>query len=346
MRCKAIGLFLATLCAAQLARAEEPFKDNDASVVITSANDSAFPEISVDFEVKRPDGSFILEANKDEFVVTEDGVEVPVVSFLAPRTREARPITVVLVVDHSRSMQNHGRMTGLKRAVASFLEELPEGSRVALIAFGSDVELSCPFTEDFDRVRQAVQQLQPTGATRFFDAVAEALEIISAEPGRRAILALTDGEDTFSQTATPDSVVAAARTAGLPIHTLGLGTEDSPAGEILRRMAVDTRGQHYSTEDAGQLRAIYEQIAERLRSSFTLVYRTERKIPDGTLRPVRVSYRGARQAGETAVFIPGMVVPAGGWPGLFLAILATLALLAALPGWARRRHAASVDVHS
>jgi len=94
-----------------------------------------------------------------------------------------------------------------------------------------------------------------------------------------------DGEDTFSQTASLDSVIAAARTAALPIHTLGLGTEDSPAGENLRRMAVDTRGQHYSAQDAGQLRAIYEQLAERLRSSFTLVYRTERKIPDGTLRP-------------------------------------------------------------
>ena len=314
--------------------------------MITSANDSAFPEISVDFEVKRPDGSFLLEANQDEFVVTEDGVAVPVVSFLAPRTREARPITVVLVVDHSRSMQNHGRMGGLKRAVASFLEELPVGSRVALIAFGSDVELSCPFTEDFDRVRQAAEKLRPDGATRFYDAVAEALEILGPEPGRRAILALTDGEDTFSQTGSLDSVIAAARTAGLPIHTLGLGTEDSPAGESLRRMAIDTRGQHYSARDAGQLRAIYEQIAERLRSSFTVVYRTERRVPDGTLRPVRVSYRGARQAGETAVFIPGMVVPAGGWPGLFLAILATLGLLAGLPGWLRRRVLARESVNS
>ncbi len=340
MRRTLTGLLLATaFLQSRVAEAEppKPIEPKDASVIITSANDAAFPEISVDFEVKRPDGSFILEAKKDEFVVTEDGVEVPVVSFLAPRTREARPITVVLVVDHSRSMQTQDRIGGLKRAVTSFLEELPEGSRVALISFGSDVELSCPFTEDFARVRQAVQKLQPNGATRFYDAVAEALEIIDKEPGRRAILALTDGEDTFSQTASLDSVIAAARTAALPIHTLGLGTEDSPAAENLRRMAVDTRGQHYSAQDAGQLRAIYEQLAERLRSSFTLVYRTERKIPDGTLRPVRVSYQGAKQAGETAVFIPGMVVPAGGWPGLFLAILAMLVLLARLPRWMRHR---------
>jgi VWFA-related protein len=304
----------------------------DASVVVTGASDTSFPEISVDFEVKRPDGSFVLDATRDDFRVSDGGVELPILRLQAPTTREARPITVVLVVDRSRSMEEEDRIGGLKRAVATFLEGLPQGSRVAVIAFGSEVELVCPFTGDFARVKSTVDRLTPAGATRYYDAVAQSLELINREQGRRAVLALTDGEDTFSQTATLDSVILAARRLGLPVHTLGLGTEDEIESGSLKSLARSTRGQYYSARQADQLRSIYEQLAERLRSSYTLVYQTARKLPDGTLRPVRVFYKASSKAGETAVFIPGMVVPAAGWSPLFLALVLGLAMLSLLPG--------------
>ncbi len=68
-----------------------------------------------------------------------------------------------------------------------------------------------------------------------------------------------------------------------------------------------------------------------------LTYQTDRKLPDGTLRPVRISYRGSQAVGETAVFIPGMVVPAGGWSPLFLGILVILGTMIGLPGRLGRR---------
>jgi VWFA-related protein len=310
--------------------------DGDATVLVTGASDTGFPEISVDFEVKRPDGSFVLDAPADDFKVSEDGVAMPILRLQPPTNREARPITVVLVLDRSRSMEEEDRIVGLKKAVSTFLDGLPAGSKVAVVAFGSDVTQLCPFTDDLARVREAVERLTPAGATRYYDAVAESLELIRGQEGRRAILAMTDGEDTFSQDADLDAVIFAARKTGVPIHTLGLGTEEEIESGALKRLADSTRGQYYPARQADQLRSIYEEIAQRLRSSYTLVYRTDRVIPDGTLRPVRVIYRAARQAGETAVFIPGMVVPAPGWSGLFLALVAALAGLAVLPGWLRR----------
>ena len=310
---------------------------DDATVLVTGSSESTFPEISVDFEVKRPDGSFLLDATKADFRVKEDGRDVPILRFDAPTAREARPTTVVLVVDHSKSMEEEDRIGGLKRAVQTFLKGLPAGSKVAVVAFGSDVDRICPFTEDFARVQKAVDALRPEGATRYYDAVAESLELIAREPGRRAVLALTDGEDTFSQAATLDTVVVAARKLGVPVHTLGLGSEDEIESDTLKKLAVSTRGQYYPAREADQLRMIYEAIAERLRSSYTLVYQTDRKIPDGTLRPVQVFYRAVKKAGETAVFIPGMVVPAAGWPRLFLGLLGGLVLLAAVP---RRKRSA------
>jgi VWFA-related protein len=310
---------------------------DDVKVIVTGASEQAFPRISVQFEVKRPDGSFLVDAARDDFRVTEENRDVDVVEFQAPRTTEAIPTTLVLVVDRSLSMEEEDRIGGLKRAVSSFLEKLPEGSKVAVIAFGSEVDRLIEFTTDRGRIKQAVDGIEPAGATRFYDAVAASLELLDHESGRRAVLALTDGEDTFSQSASLDSVIAAAKRLGLPVYTLGLGTEEEIESGDLRRLAVETRGQYYPARSADQLRAIYETIAERIRSSYNLVYQSDRKLPDGTLRPVRIFYRGSRTAGETAVFIPGMVVPAGGWSPLFLGLLAALTGLLVLPGILGRR---------
>ena len=230
-------------------------------------------------------------------------------------------------------MEEEDRIGGLKRAVQSFLEKLPEGSKVSVIAFGSDVDRLTDFTTDRVRVQQVVDALKPEGATRFYDAVAEALQMLDRESGRfRVVLALTDGEDTFSQTATLESVIASGKRLDLPVYTLGLGTEEEIESGDLRRLATSTRGQYYPARNAEELRAIYEQIAERIRSSYSMAYQSDRKLADGTLRPVRIFYRGSTTAaGETAIFIPGMVVPAGGWSHLFLGLLVALGALIVLP---------------
>lgn len=307
------------------------------SVVVTAASDAAFPDITVDFEVRRPDGTFLLDAGRDDFELTEDGRPVTLTKFLSPMG-EPRPITVALVVDRSTSMNRDGRIDVLKAAVGTFLSGLPKGSRVSVIAFGSDVDQLCPFTDDLARVKATVDELEANGATRFYDAVGEALGLIASETGRRAVLALTDGKDTDSRLK-PRSVVAAAQRLGLPVHTLALGPEEGVESEELRRLATATRGQFYPAAESDQLRAIYRELAERLRSSYTAVYRTDRRLPDGTLRPVRVAYRkgDTTAVGETALFIPGMVVPAAGWPRLFVALLACLLALAAVPRSLGRR---------
>lgn len=307
------------------------------TVVVTGVSDKAFPVITVQFELKRPDGSHVRDATRDQFRVMEDGREVPIVEYFAPVTSERIPTTLVLVVDHSGSMRNEDRIGGLKRAVASFLEKLPAGSRVALVAFASDVDRLSGFTTDLAHIRAEVEALRADGATRFYEAVAHALELLEDETGRRAVLALTDGEDTASVSANLESVIERARSVGLPVYTLGLGSEGEIRSGELKRLADATRGEYYPARRADELRAIYERIAERIGSTYVLSYRTDRTVPDGTLRPIRVSYRGGRASGEAAVFIPGMVAPAGGWSPLFVALAAALGGLMALPGLLSRR---------
>ena len=117
-------------------------------VIVTGASQQSFPKIDVQFEVKRSDGSFLLDANRDDFRVTEEGHDVEVVDFQAPQNKQAIATTIVLVVDRSLSMEEEDRIGGLKQAVRSFLEKLPDGSKVAVIAFGSEVDRLTDFTTD------------------------------------------------------------------------------------------------------------------------------------------------------------------------------------------------------
>lgn len=339
-----VGLWIALGVGFVPARADTPSAPAPAGtpeVVVTQPDESKFPEIAVYFELRRPDGSYVLDATREDFRVAEDGRDRPILAFDAPMTVRAQPTTIVLVLDHSGSMREGDRIGGLKRAVATFLRAIPAGSRVAVVAFSSEVRLACPFTDDRDRVLAAVDALEAEGGTRYYDAVAAALELLAEESGRRAVLAMTDGRDTMSHLATPDSVVAEARRLNLPVHTLGLGDDLDAATRALRRLAAATRGQHYAAADADQLRTIYEEIARRLGSTYRLAYATDRRLPDGTLRPIEVAYARAVRSGRAAVFIRGMVVPARGWSGLFLILLAGLVGLAVAPSsWRRRRRAA------
>ncbi len=334
----AVGLILNSLAGADdLAPQTNPTAATPPEVVVTQTDETRFPTIAVYYELKRPDGSFVLDAGRDSFRVKEDGQDRPIVEFDAPISVRKEPATIVLVLDQSGSMLEDDRISALKRAVGTFLTAMPAGSEVAVIAFSSQVRLICPFTTDRTRVAAAVSELEAVGSTRYYDAVAAALALLAEKSGRRAVLAMTDGKDTESRTANLDSVINAARRLNLPVHTLGLGNEIDEAGLALRRLAAETRGQHYTAADARGLGRIYEEIARRLGSAYRLTYSTDRHIPDGTLRPIEIFYAQAKKAGQAAVFIRGMVVPARGWSGLFLVLLAGLIGLAVVPTWVRQR---------
>ena len=303
-------------------------------VIVTQPDESKFPEIAVYFELKRPDGSFVLDATRDLFRVTEDGRDRPILEFDAPVTVRKQQTTIVLVLDVSGSMVENDGITGLKQAVQTFMGAIPEESRVAVIAFSTEVRLICPFTTNRRRIIAAVNNLNADGGTRYYDAVNAALELLAEQTGRRAILAMTDGKDTASFQANLKTVIARAQKLNLPVHTLGLG---NGAISPLRQLAGGTRGQYYAAADADQLRQIYEEIARRIESTYRLTYATDRRIPDGTLRPIEIFYAQAKKAGQAAIFIRGMVVPARGWSRLFLVLLAGLVGLAVAPSILRQR---------
>jgi VWFA-related protein len=304
------------------------------SIMVRQADESRFPEIRLDFEVRGADGSPILDARQADFEVTESGEPVEILRFFGPTLRgEARRTTVVLVVDHSVSMAEDEKLEAMQGAVAAFLKAMPQGCKVAVVAFSDEVETICDFTGHPRRVQAAVDALGLGTKTRCYDALLTGLEMLKEVEGRRAILCLTDGEDIHS-TATLDEVIAAARRpTGAPIYTVGLGSDEVIDGDVLGRLAEETRGEFFPVRGTDQLRGIFEEFATRQGQLYQVVYRTNRQVPDGTLRPVRIFFRGDRSStGKAEFYIRGMVVPAPLGSGLFLGLLAALCGLAILPG--------------
>ncbi|MDE8343541.1 MAG: hypothetical protein POG24_06955, partial [Acidocella sp.] len=78
--------------------------DTAPKVVITQPDESRFPEITVYFELRKPDGTFIRDAKREDFKLTEDNKERPILEFDSPLILVRKPTTIVLVLDRSGSM--------------------------------------------------------------------------------------------------------------------------------------------------------------------------------------------------------------------------------------------------
>ena len=150
------GVFLALLATVTLGQAA----NDDVFVVVRWTDESALPNIQIDFEVKRADGTPLLDATKADFRVTEYDAECTILAFEAPlRSRSGRRRSSWW----STGAGAWGTIRGAQGAVGSFLAGLPEGSRVAVIAFGSDVELACRFTTDRKARKASISPTQPAG---------------------------------------------------------------------------------------------------------------------------------------------------------------------------------------
>lgn len=232
---------------------------------------------------------------------------------LVPKDRA----TVILVIDVSRSMQARdvkpSRIGAATAAVRGFLDRVPKRLQVGLIAFAGDPAVAAPPTTDHDLVRHALDTIQwfPTfGGTAIGDALAEAVKLgeqavngvngnlaaATSAPSAKthglvSILFLSDGAQTRG-TLQPLEGAERARTAGIPVYTVALGTPNGtlnfnygppggsgnpnpfggPARQVpvppdpttLHAIADRTGGQFFAARNAETLHAAYAKLGSRL----------------------------------------------------------------------------------
>lgn len=216
---------------------------------------------------------------QDEFTVLEDGVEQKILEFYP----EDRPITLAILLDSSGSMRD--KMREVHKAAGAFVETLRPEDRAMVIDFDDKVFLIQDLTSDHDDLTEAITTTQALGATAIYDAMHAAFRKIKNIKGRRAIVLLSDGDDTASQFGYK-RILEEAKAHNVIIYGIGLGGGDR---KVLKEFPDVTGGRAFFVDKAEDLAGVYQRIALELRRQYYLTYSTTNDTWDGRWVKVEVN---------------------------------------------------------
>lgn len=230
-----------------------------------------------------------------DFKIFEDGRPQKIDKF---ELVENLPLQLGVVIDTSGSMiQSLGEA---QRAAVDFLEAMVgPRDRCFALSFSDKPKLLMERTSDVGAVAEQLEGLQAMGATSLHDAVVTSLYYFRGVRGRRALVLLSDGEDTSSSLAFKDALEYARR-SGVSIYAIGLriGRGDITVRGKLDALAKETGGRTYYIENAADLGTAYAEIEKELRSQFLLAYNSDQGGKQG-FREVKVEVQGGKLEART-----------------------------------------------
>jgi len=265
--------------------------------------------VNVDVAVLDNRGRFIPNIPQQAFRVLEDGVPQRVISF---GTGE-QPITLAMVIEFSGLFQQYWSYGWQETLTATygFVQTLKPEDMVAVVAFDLRPEILSDFTNNRQETYEALARLRVPGfsESNLYDALTEVADRMSGIEGRKAILYIGSGMDTFSKI-TFDQCRRKLQTAGVPIYALGtlqalrewydsrgmLGPlarlDFLQADNQLRTFARETGGYAWFPRFFGEYGGIFRQINEALRNTYQLAYQPVNIARDGKPRKIKVELIG------------------------------------------------------
>lgn len=270
---------------------------------------------SIFFTAADKNKRFISTLKKEDLRVLEDGHVQEIFTF---QQNTDLPLSAAILIDCSASEER--TLPDEKAAARSFLEAVlrPGRDEAAIVSFTGEVTLEQGFTGSLDRLRRAVDRVDfvppagyigggivvggtppisdtnqaLAGSTAIWDAVwATSNELLqdSADNARRAIILLTDGEDTISQVKMKDAIEQAQKADAL-IYTIGIGDSyNFGVNEgALRKLAEQTGGRAYFPHSERELREAFAQIQRDLREQYLVAYSPLNKARDGSYRRIQI----------------------------------------------------------
>ena len=216
-------------------------------------------------------GELVGDLTKENFSVSEDGAPQTIRDFLL----EDRPITMAIVLDSSGSMRD--AMPEVHQAAAGFVETLRPQDKALVIDFDDRVFLIQELTSDQALLKEAVTSTEALGSTALFDGLHAAFRKLRGIEGRKAIVLLSDGDDTSSQLAY-NRILEEAKAQSVLIYGIGLG---GVRKSVLKELAEMTGGRSFFVAKASQLAEVYRKIADELRRQYYLSYSTTNSKWDG-----------------------------------------------------------------
>ena len=248
------------------------------------------------------DGNPVQDLSLDRFRLTQGRREIPIERFALA---DEVPLVLGLIIDSSQSMDF--LMDDTKRAAARFLSQtVLEDDRAFLVDFDTQPRLAQGLSGDLGVLLPALGRLQVGGNTALYDAVVYSLAQFEREPGRRALVLLTDGRDYGSKFG-PKRALAEARRLGVPVYVIAISDlanrmpgawmqkqpkKGFPVDAFLESFSKGTGGRVFSIIDMNELGNVYDIINAELRNQYLLAFSTSEPLSQKELESLKVSVTG------------------------------------------------------
>jgi Ca-activated chloride channel homolog len=228
----------------------------------------------------------VTTLNRDDFRVFEDGKPQRITSF----RKEDIPVALGIVIDNSGSMRD--KRPSVNTAALNLVRASNPQDQVCVVNFNNEFYLDQDYTGDVALLRDALERIESRGGTALYDALVATSDHLmkTAKLQKKAILVVTDGEDTASRDSLEQAVRAIAVDGGPAVYSIGiLGHEkEKKARRALRILAEQTGGVAYFPADAGEVEAISQEVAHDIRTQYAIGYRPSTPKLDGGFRQVTV----------------------------------------------------------
>jgi Ca-activated chloride channel homolog len=263
-------------------------------------------EVLLNVTVVDPYGRQATDLQKGEFIVAEDNERQDMASFFLSSV----PVNVLLLLDASGSVA--GDITSLRDAATRFIEQLGPEDKIAVTEFHSEVEVIQDWTSNRDDLRHAISwRFKPGmvrtkegrstyGSTSLYDALYLAAgEQLAKVEGRKAIIILTDGDDTSSKL-TYEQALASVIKSGAVVYVVSKARSMiALVGKFLRGrferaeflmtdLSTRTGGQIFSPRKDEEMKDIYARVARELKNQYIITYVSKNEKRDGRLRRVNI----------------------------------------------------------
>jgi VWFA-related protein len=288
---------------------EELPQDSDEVVKVETNLTSIF------FTAADKNKRFIGNIKADDIRVLEDGQPQQVFTF---QQNLDLPLSIAILIDTSASEER--TLPDEKAAARTFLQDVlrPSKDEGAVVSFTGEITLEQGFTGNIERLRRAIERVEfvpPSGyvgggvvvngtppisgtnqslagSTAIWDAIwatSEELLSESAEHTRRAIILLTDGEDTSSRMKLHNAVERAQKSDSL-VYAIGIGDRYSFSVNegALRKISEQTGGRAYFPRNERELREAFVQVQRDLREQYLVAYAPSNKARDGSYRHIEI----------------------------------------------------------
>jgi Ca-activated chloride channel homolog len=261
--------------------------------------------VEVNIAVLDNKGNFIPNIPRGNFRVTEDDVPQQVSSFALGEA----PMTVCMVIEFSNLFQQYWTESWYQTLQASygFLETLKPEDYVAVVAYDMRPEILSDFSTDKRKAQEAMQRLRIAAfsESNMYDALTDTVQRMSEIEGRKAVVLVSSGIDTFSKL-TFDKTRKIIQDAGVPVYAFGLmqalrewydahGYMGSiqrldflQADNQMRVFARESGGQAFFPRFYGEFPSIFAQISQALRNQYSLTYHPSNQAKDGKYRKIKV----------------------------------------------------------